>query len=310
MKLPVTFESTVTSSNRVTIPTWLTFIDSGDLLEGYVQLIDKDDSYPFSKKLSSSRHITVGHIKPFISSKVLPSRLRITIEKVHKPVSEGLDFNLVGYKEANGGYTMNFSTIKPEASTQFHLDTFTENFVNIYFEDENKAVNKFLEPFYLDDVKMWVKPVFLPLFDEMGAKVPVVLFMVFSQDYYQKFNDNTVKIDTLIQRLTNWIFDIHDFNISTLSRLSSQLQLILEKQKEPEYLDMMSILSLPPLQREIVLVVLKEHRNGGIPIDSLTSQVRASKQNVENELDELVKCGILRKFEDEKTTIIDSLWIL
>ena len=137
-----------------------------------------------------------------------------------------------------------------------------------------------------------------------------VLFMVFSQDYYQKFNDNTVKIDSLLHRLTNWIFDIHDFNISTLSRLSSQLQLILEKQQEPEYLDMKSILSLPSLQREIVLVVLKEHRNGGIPIDSLISQVRASKQNVEKELDELFKIGILRKFEDEKTTVIDSLWIL
>ncbi|MCE7741432.1 MAG: hypothetical protein GOP50_03150 [Candidatus Heimdallarchaeota archaeon] len=310
MKLPVTFESTVTSSNRVTIPTWLSFIDPGDLLEGYVQLINKDDSYPFSKKVSNSRHITVGHIKPFLQSRELPSRLRITIEKVHKQIADGLDFNLVGYKEENGGYAMNFSSIKPETSTQFHLDTFTENFVKKYFEDETQAVKTLLNPFFLDEVKKWIKPVFLPLYDEMGAKVPVILFLVLSQDYYQKLIDNLSKIDTLLQRLINWIYDINDFNIATLSKLSSQIQLILEKQKEPEYLDMKSILSLPSLQREIVLITLKEHRHGGITLDSIVSQVRNTKQNVVKEIDALVKRGILRQFDDEQTIVVDSLWVV
>ena len=310
MKLPITFESDVTSSNRVTIPTWLTFIDSGDIIEGYIQLITKDDSYPFSKKLSSSRHITIGHIKPFMSSKVLPSRVRITIEKIQKQVSEGPDFNLIGYKEINGNYSMNFSTIKPEPTTQFLLDTFTQEFISTYFEDENKAVKKLLNPFYLDEIKKWIKPVFLSLFDEMGAKVPIILYLILSQDYYQKLLEISLKVEILIQRLSNWIYDINDFNIATLSRLSSQIQLLLEKQQEPDYLDMKKILSLPHLQREIVLTVLKEHRNRGITLENLILQIRESQQKVEKEIQELVKRGILRRFDENETSIIDNLWII
>ena len=310
LKLPVTFDATVTSSNRVNIPTWLTFIEPGDLVEGYIQLVDKDDQYPFSKKLSDARHITVGHIKPFLPSKELPSRLRITIVKIHKQVSEGLDFNLVGYCEEKGTYTMNFSSVKPENSIQLHLDNFSIKFVEKYFEDEKTAIKTLLNPFYLEEVKKWIKPIFLSLDDEMGGKVPVMLFVILSQDYYQKLNDYSQKIEVLLKRFNNWIYNINHFNIEVLSKLSSQLQLILEKDQEPEYLDMKKIFALPPLQRELALTAIKKHRDGGITFDSLVEEVRDTNQNVEKEVLALVKRGIVRRFEENNAVVIDSLWVI
>ncbi len=310
MKLPYTFESSVTSSNRITIPTMLTYIETGDRIEGYVQLIDDDATYPFDKKLSSSRHITIGHIKSFLPDKKLPPRVRITIQKIHKSISEDLEFNLVSYRDVQGNITMNYSTMKPQNSEQLQLDNFTQDFFTAYYTDIGSEFNQFLEPFYIDETKKWITPIVLPLIDEYGAKIPVLLFLILSQNYYQNYNDTLSKTEVLIQRLTDWIFELDDFNMETLSRISSQLQEIIEHNKEPKYMDMKAILSLPDLQREIVLVALKEHRNGGITLDTLVLQTRETKQEVSAQIDELVREGILRRFEEENTVVIDTLWIL
>ena len=308
MKLPYTFESSITSNNRLTIPTMLTYIEPGDRIEGYIQLLNDDKTYPFDKKLSSSRHITIGHIKSFLPGKQLPSRIRVTVQKIHKSISEALEFNLVSYRDISGNYTMNYSTIKPVVSEQLLLDNFTQDFFVAFFANTEAEINQFLEPFYVEETKKWVSPVNLLIDDEFGAPIPVLLFLVLSQDYYQKFNDRISKIELLIQRLSNWIYELDDFNMETLSKLSSQLQDIIEHNKEPDYLDMKAILSLPDLRREIALIVLKEHRNGGINLDTLLTQVKATKQKVSVEIDELVKDGILRLFEDGDSTIIDTLW--
>jgi len=310
MKLPYTFESSVTSANRITIPTMLTYIETSDRIEGYIQLLTDDKPYPFDKKLSSSRHITIGHIKSFLPSKQLPSRVLVTIQKIHKSISEALEFNLISYRDIRGNYTMNYSTIKPVASEQLLLDNFTQDFFFAFFSNIEAEINQFLEPFYVEETKKWVSPVNLMVDNEFGAKIPVLLFLVLSQDYYQKFNDSFSKIELLIQRLSNWIYELDDFNVETLSKLSSQLQNIIEHDKEPEYLDMKAILSLPDLQREIVLIALKEHRNGGITLTTLTTQVKETKQRVSVEIDELAKNGILRLFEEGDSTIIDTLWII
>ena len=310
MKLPYTFESSVTSSNRVTIPTMLTYIESGDRIEGYIQLPNDDATYPFDKKLSSSRHITIGHIKSFVPDKKLPPRLRITIQKIHKSISEDLEFNLVSYRDVKGNITMNYSTMKPQNSEQLKLDNFTQDFFSAYYTAAGSEINQFLEPFYVDETKKWITPIVLPLIDEYGAKIPVLLFLILSQNYYQKYNDTFSKIEVLIQRLTDWIFELDDFNMETLAKLSSQLQEVIEHDNEPKYLDMKAILSLPDLQREIILVALKEHRNGGITLDTLITQVRETKQMVSSQIDELVREGIVRRFEEDGTIVIDTLWIV
>ncbi len=58
------------------------------------------------------------------------------------------------------------------------------------------------------------------------------------------------------------------------------------------------------------LKLLVDKTHGGITLDSIVTQVRNTKQNVEKEIDTLVKRGILRKFEDEKTVVVDSLWVV
>ena len=67
---------------------------------------------------------------------------------------------------------------------------------------------------------------------------------------------------------------------------------------------------LPKLEREILLVTLKEHRNGGITLQNLAEQVRVNQKTVLEKAEELIRKGILRKFEDNDQTIIDSLWVV
>jgi hypothetical protein len=310
IKLPISFEAAVTSSNRITIPTWITYVEGGDEIEGYVQIIGKEITFPFTKKVSNTRHITVGFVRSSLPDKQLPPRLQITIEKVNKVISEGLDFNLVSYQSENGDYVMNFSTAKPEPSIQFRLDTFTSDFIQDYFKQKRDKVNQFLDPFYYDEEKRWIIPIYIPIPDEMGATIPFVVYFVLSQDYYQKYLDMKEKVRKLILRLSNWAFDIGDFNKETLSKLSSQLHDILEKNIEPEYYEMKSILGMPDLEREILLVAIKEHRSGGISLNLLTEQLQKTKQSVLQTVDRLVKQGILRKQEEDDQTIVDILWVV
>jgi DNA replication protein DnaD len=310
IKLPISFEAAVTSSNRITIPTWITYVEGGDEVEGYVQIIGKEITFPFTKKVSNTRHITVGFVRSSLPDKQLPSRLQITIEKVNKVISEGLNFNLVSYKSENGDYLMNFSTAKAEPSIQFRLDTFTVDFVQDYFQRRSEKVNQFLDPFYDEEEKRWIIPIYIPIPDEMGSTIPFVVYLVLSQDYYQKYLDVNEKIRKLILRLSNWAFDISDFNIETLSKLSSQLQEILEKNLEPEYYEMKAILEMATEEREILLITLKEHRSGGISLNLLAEQLQKTKQNVLQTVDKLVKQGILRKQEEDELTIIDILWVV
>ncbi len=294
----------------MTIPAFLSFIEGGDRVVGYVQLIDGDETFHFEKKMSTFRHITIGFIRSSLPGKELPNRVKITIQYVHKAVEEGLSFNLVGYKKDDGNYIMNYSTAKPNSSIQFRLDTFTEEFVSGYFESKNTEVNLFLDPIYDEESKKWIIPVFIPIQDEMGGNIPVILYLILIQDYYQKFNDTFEKISKLLLRFSNWFFDINDFNKENMSKLSSQLNDLLDKNIEPEYFEMGKVLQLPDLDRGILVTVLKEHKSGGITLSLLSKQLQETPQNVSAKVDELIKKGILRKYKDNDQTIIDTLWIV
>ncbi|MFW9853382.1 MAG: hypothetical protein ACFFDS_10590, partial [Candidatus Thorarchaeota archaeon] len=288
----------------------MSFIDGGDRIVGYVQLIDGEESFPFEKKLSATRHITIGFIRSSLPGKELPKRVKITIQYVHKAVEEGLSFNLVGYKKDDGNYIMNYSTAKPNSSIQFKLDTLTEEYVSQYFESKLTDVNLFLDPIYEEESKKWIIPVFIPIQDEMGGNIPVIIYLVLIQDYYQKFNDSFENISKLLLRFSNWIFDVNDFNKENISKLSSQLNDLLDKNLEPKYFEMGRILQLPELDRGILVTVLKEHKSGGITLSLLSKQLQETPQKVSAKVNELIKKGILRKYNDNGQTIIDTLWIV
>ena len=288
----------------------MSFIEGGDKVEGYVQLLDGDTIFPFEKKLSATRHITIGFIRSSLPGKELPNRVKITIQYVHKTVEEGLSFNLAGYKKDDGNYIMQYSTAKPSSSIQFRLDTFTEEFVSEYFESKHSDVNLFLDPLYEEEGKKWIIPIFIPIQDEMGGNIPIILYLILIQDYYQKFNDSFEKISKLLLRFSNWIFDINDFNKENMSKLSSQLNNLLDKEIEPEYLEMSKILQLPDLERGILVTVLKEHKSGGIPLSLLSRQLQETSQKISTKVDEMTKKGILRKYEENGQIIIDTLWIV
>ena len=73
---------------------------------------------------------------------------------------------------------------------------------------------------------------------------------------------------------------------------------------------MKEILKMPTSEREIVLVVLKEHRSGGVSLEHLAQLLRESQKIVSEAVSKLANKGFLRQLKEEDVTIIDSLWII
>ena len=280
------------------------------MIVGFIQVPNVDTSYPFEKKVSATRHITIGFIKVFLPGKTMPNRVNITITKVNKIVIDDFCFNLVSYKQDASDFLMNFSSIKPNTTIQFKLDTLSEEYGNTFFERQTSEGNYFLEPIFEEKDGKWIISVYIPVQDDMGSMFPFMLFFIFSQDCYQKYNATIEKIKKLVHRFSIWIYSHDDLNKEILSKLSSQLRDILEKGIDPNYLEMKEILKMPSLEREIILVVLKEHRSGGISLEHLAQYLRESQKNISEVALELANKGFLRLLKDKDVTIIDSLWII
>ncbi|MHA1552399.1 MAG: hypothetical protein ACTSQC_10705 [Candidatus Heimdallarchaeaceae archaeon] len=240
----------------------------------------------------------------------MPNRVNITITKVNKIVIDDFCFNLVSYKQDNNDFLMNFSSIKPNATIQFKIDTLAEEYGNTFFERQAAEGNYFLEPIFEEKDGKWIISVYIPVQDDMGSMFPFILFFIFSQDCYQKYNASIEKIKKLVHRLSSWIYNQDDLNKENLSKLSSQLREILEKGTEPNYLEMKEILKMPTLEREIILVILKEHRSGGISLEHLAQYLHESQKKVSEVASELANRGFLRQLKEKDVTIIDSLWII
>ncbi len=240
----------------------------------------------------------------------MPNRVNITITKVNKIVIDDFCFNLVSYKQDANNFLMNFSSVKPNSTIQFKLDTLAEEYENKFFERQVANGNYFLEPIFEEKDGKWIISVYIPVQDNMGTLFPFILFFILSQDCYQKYTLTITKIKKLVQRLSNWILSHDDLNKENLSKFSSQLREILEKGTEPEYLEMKEILKMPTLEREIILVLLKEHRSGGISLEHLAQYLRESPKTVSEVTSELANRGLLRQLKEKDVTIIDSLWII
>ncbi|MHA1347438.1 MAG: hypothetical protein ACTSVO_06215 [Candidatus Heimdallarchaeaceae archaeon] len=279
-------------------------------MEGFIQVPNIDASYPFEKKVSATRHITIGFIKIFLPDRTMPKRVNITITKVNKIGIDDFCFNLVSYKQDVASFLMNFSSVKPNSTIQFKLDTIAEEYGKTLFERQVADGNYFLEPIFEEKDGKWITSVYIPAQDDLGSTFPFILFFILSQECYQKYNTTISKTKKLVQRLSNWIYHHDDLNKENLSKFSSQLREILEKGTEPDYLEMKEILKMPTLEREIILVVLKEHRNGGISLEHLTEYLHESQKKISEVVSELAHKGFLRQLKEKDVTIIDSLWII
>jgi hypothetical protein len=219
-------------------------------------------------------------------------------------------FNLVSYKQDANKYIMNFSSIKPNTSIQFKLDTLAEEYGNTFFERQVSEGNHYLEPIFEEKDGKWIISIYIPAQDDMGSTFQFIFFFILSQECYQKYNATIAKIKKLVHRFSIWLYSCEDLNKENLSKLSSQFREILEKGSEPNYLEMKEILKMPTSEREIILVVLKEHRSGGISLEHLAQLLQESQKIVSEVVSKLVNKGFLRILKEDDVTIIDSLWII
>lgn len=240
----------------------------------------------------------------------MPKRVNITITKVNKIGLDDFCFNLVSYKLEENNLLMHFSSIKPNSTIQFKLDTLAAEYGNTFYERQVADGIFYQEPIFEEKDGKWIISVYIPAQDDMGSTFPFILFFILSQECYQKYNSTIEKLQKLVQRFVNWIYSHDDLNKENFSKLSSQIVEIIEKGTEPEYLEMKEILKMPTLQREIVLVILKEHRNGGIGLGKLAEILAETQKKTLAIVTELINKGYIRIVEDGNETINDSTWLI
>ncbi len=308
IKLPLTYETKVSSSSRVTVPKWISFIEPGDTIEGHLRFIDKTDFYPYEKKVSGNRHITIGHVKYFLHDRKLPPRVEITIEKVTKTFDEGIAFNLISYSYDEKNTVMNFSLVKPLPQIQLILDFKSEKIINTFFNNTKEIFPLFQEIEY--EEHRWIVPLFFTLHTMMGVKIPSLLFLVMTQNLYQKFNNNKDIIEKLLQRYISWLNDINDLNKETLSKLSMQLLHILENQKAPRYYETKDLLNLEDIERAVLLLTLKEHKKGGITLQKLSTKIKMDIKTISEIVENFIKQGVLRIYTEDRIDIVDTTWVI
>ncbi len=308
IKLPLTYETKVSSSYRVTVPKWISFIESGDTIEGHLRFIGKKDFYPYEKKVSGNRHITIGHVKHFLHNRELPPRVEITIEKVTKTFDEGIVFNLVAYSYDENNIVMNFSLVKPLPPIQLILDYKSENIMTSFFNNSKEKFPLFQEIEY--EEHRWIVPLFFSLHTMMGVKIPSLLFLVMTQNLYQKFNNNRDTIEKLLQRYISWLNDLNDLNKETLSKLSIQLLNILEHQETPRYYETKDLLQLEDVERAVLLVVLKEHKKGGITLQKLSTRIKMDIKTTSDIVEIFIEQGVLRIYTEDRIDVVDTTWVI
>ena len=308
VKLPLSYETKVSSSYRVTVPKWISFIEPGDTIEGHLRFLGEDGVYLYEKKVSVNRHITIGHVKHFLPNKKLPPRVEIIIEQVTKAFDEGIEFNLIAYSYDEKNTVMNFSLVKPLPQVQLILDYKSEKIMTSFFNNTKENFPLFQEIEY--EEHRWIVPLFFSLHTMIGVKIPSLLFLVMNQNLYQKFNNTKDTIAKLLQRYISWLNDINDLNKETLSKLSMQLLNILENQKTPRYYETKDLLRLDDAKRAVLLIALKEHKKGGLTLQKLSTKIKMDIKTTSDIVENFIEQGVLRIYTEDRIDVIDTTWVI
>ncbi|MHA1259663.1 MAG: hypothetical protein ACTSSG_07250 [Candidatus Heimdallarchaeaceae archaeon] len=324
MQLPLTFEVSVSSYKRITIPKWISFIETKDVVEGFIQLIKPDDPkhdyhspiktekrYYFSRQVAQNRMISLGALRYSLPNKKFTPRLLVTIENVKKAISTDLCFNLVSYIYQDGEFLLNYETIQLKPTVQFFLDSLAERVLEGLFQANMSKKSSILkDSYYLDDDKIWIIPIENQTFDEMGGKVPLLLFLILNQECYEKYIQNQEEVLHLFKRFNIWLLDRVEFNKANLANLSSQLQNIIVLGIEPEYYSAAEILRMKEPRGQIIQIVIKEHENRGIKVKKLAEVLRRDPTEIQKIVDELAKEGLVIKFVQNGEEVVDSSWVV
>ncbi len=308
-ELPLTYETSVTTSNRVIVPIWANFINPGDTVIGEVNILGIDETYPFEKKVSSSRYYTIGHIKKFLPQRKFPPRVVLTITRVIKAEPETVsDINIYAFSKNEEEQTFSFAFSPISETLRFYINEINEGiFVNFY-ANSNTFSRITVNSTYKKEEDIWLLTYTLPLDPELGGIIPGIITIIVDSAQYNLYLNHQEKVLILIKRFSNWLCDINDFNKDNLTILAKSFIKIIAKGEEPEYSGVGQLLALSQIEREILLFALQSHHEKGIPKQELYSYLSYEQEEIDDVLKELVEDHVLRIYKHNNKEYVDTLW--
>jgi len=263
--------------------------------------------FPFEKKVSVSRHITVGFIKSNLKDEILPNKLYITIQEIEKSTKFAEnEINIFSFIVGYNNYELRFKLFSVKDELQFSIEKLAENIRENYLTFSKDKV-EFLKEKFDEEQKRWLVPIKLEVVDEYENRAICLLVLILDTDSYQEFKRNNPKILRLLLRYQAWITTIEDCTHESLSILSLELKHIIEEGDEPTYYGVSELLNFSEIERSLTQMLLAAHRahKGGLSFNQILSELKIGEKVLRKTIEGLVNKGIM--WEPEKD-IYDIMW--
>lgn len=313
-KLPATYRGKVGTKWRVTVPTYLSFIEPKDYISGYITIIQTGEQIPFKEKMINvSRMFSIGNLLRHLPRNLDPKSIAyvdVTIEQVKKStqLEAEVEFNVLLYHLSESNPVLVYSLESLSTSLQFTIDNYISKLAEEIF-GSTFAKFKFFEPLYLDNHELWLAAIFFSI-KELVLKHGYFLVIVVDLEHYQSFVASQKALKRLIRRFVSWVNGQNNINVATLSRLSGDIQKIIFFQQEPQYYNLSKIMLSSEPEKHILINLLRAHRaNEVLSIQDLIRLTKQDQWQIEESIDSLLHKGLIYEaHEDSGTIFYDIFW--
>ncbi|MHA1778315.1 MAG: hypothetical protein ACTSUF_04670 [Candidatus Heimdallarchaeaceae archaeon] len=313
-QLPATFRGQIRSKWRITIPTYITFIEPRDYVSGYITIPHSDVKIPFQNKLvNASRMVSIGSLLRHLPRGMDPKSITyvdMTIERVKKSIQSEVEsyFNVCLYQIKEQTPLLNFTLQAVSDDIQFHLDDFAVKYTQKILGSTFKRY-EFVEPFLIENLQLWITPIFFSI-RELSMKYAYIMILILDLENYQNYLKVKKQMERLIRRFVSWANDTTSVNVETLAKLSTDMQRLIYQNQEPEYYDIGKIINLPEFQRDIIINLIRSHRSRRfLSINELAQIIGQPNWIIEDHIAELLDKGLIYEVqENKKTKHFDVCW--
>ncbi|MHA1869151.1 MAG: hypothetical protein ACTSXD_14005 [Candidatus Heimdallarchaeaceae archaeon] len=307
--LPITLKLSVISFNRVSIPSHLSFIETGDTIIGTVEHDLLPGPQYLKKQLSSNRTITLGFLKKQFPTKTLPEEITITIRDVIKNKEALPTVNVLGYIRNQDKLILFDKSDFSSSSLKKLKDKAMKSVEKLYTKKENMPYIV-LKSDYFRELDFWIVPIIFYLQGDFGL-VPTCLLLLFDKVNYTKFSTVQDKASLLIERYVTWLSFEEDLNEETIKLFSLQLTHIIETNTLPAFYGLQEILTMDDeLKKRILIICIKNRKKNGITLEELFDHLESYSEDVIKDKVEQLKQENLLLLLDKKTESYDISWLL
>ncbi len=180
------------------------------------------------------------------------------------------------------------------------------------FADSSNRFNFFDNPLQINGHK--AIPIGM-VFDTGINLVPTIIFILVKDEIFLQYLQMNEELIVLLERFITW-FDSCEHHLDSYKRIFEILARKIEKMVleylVPEYFEIQKLLSLDDVKREMLLMVLKYHRLGGVSINMLKNTLTLPQKEIYKHIDALIAKDLLYIYtkKEQRSEIVDVLWYI